>query len=257
MNKTFFLLFCLILCILQIQIILSQLDTFKPLNCLFIQKKGLEVGGPSGIFSGTSYLPIYDLASSIDGCNFGTQTIWEGEIKEGPFYSYSKEKKCGYQFICEATNLNQINNETYDFIISSHCLEHIANPLKALKEWLRVLTIDGTLLLVLPDKRYTFDKNRPITTFEHIIQDYDINILENDRTHFSEIGQLHEWNTPADKQSFLNNLASEKNEARALHHHIFDEPLIRKIFNLLNIDLIYSDFALPFHMIFVGKKIKG
>jgi hypothetical protein len=58
-------------------------------------------------------------------------------------------------------------------VLSSHCLEHVANPILALREWLRVMTPDGTLVLVLPHKEGTFDHQRPTTTLGHMIDDYE------------------------------------------------------------------------------------
>jgi len=40
----------------------------------FNEKVGLEIGGPSKLFS-TSIFPIYDWAQNIDGCNFSNNTI--------------------------------------------------------------------------------------------------------------------------------------------------------------------------------------
>jgi SAM-dependent methyltransferase len=49
----------------------------------------------------------------------------------------------------------------YDFILASHILEHLPNPVAALAEWSRVLRHDGTLILFLPDCRlYVPDRIR-------------------------------------------------------------------------------------------------
>ena len=55
-----------------------------------------------------------------------------------------------------------------DFIIANHLLEHVADPIGALEEWYRLLRPDGILFLALPDKRVTFDKDRPRTTLDHV-----------------------------------------------------------------------------------------
>jgi len=117
----------------------KELPKFKPFHYLFEAKFGLEIGGPSQIFKGNDALPIYKLAKKVDGCNFSTNTVWEGALKEGSNYTYQDNKEAGYQFICEGNNLEPIQNEFYDFLLSSHSLEHFANPLKALQEWLRIL----------------------------------------------------------------------------------------------------------------------
>ena len=43
----------------------------------------------------------------------------------------------------DATDLPNFSNDEFDFIISSHTLEHLANPIKALKEWERVIKKGG------------------------------------------------------------------------------------------------------------------
>jgi SAM-dependent methyltransferase len=43
-----------------------------------------------------------------------------------------------------------------DYVFSSHCLEHLADPVRALEHWLTVLKPGGTLFLYLPhpDQKY-------------------------------------------------------------------------------------------------------
>ena len=88
---------------------------------LFQNKHGLEIGGPSKIFN-----PIYDIANSIDGVNH-SETIWQGTVVKGVCNGTGK------QYIAEGTKLipGLLNNK-YDFVMTSHVLEHIANPLKAI-----------------------------------------------------------------------------------------------------------------------------
>lgn len=46
--------------------------------------------------------------------------------------------------------------------------------------------------MVLPFKEKTFDHKRPVTSIEHILEDYNLNIDERDNTHFDEILNLHD-----------------------------------------------------------------
>ncbi len=59
-----------------------------------------------------------------------------------------------------------------NFVIANHFLEHCQNPIGALANMLRVLRPDGILFLAVPDKRHSFDKDRPLTEFAHIERDY-------------------------------------------------------------------------------------
>lgn len=57
----------------------------------------------------------------------------------------------------------------YDYIIASHVFEHLPNPLGWLRECASILTHGGCLSLVVPDKRFTFDMCRPLTTLAELI----------------------------------------------------------------------------------------
>src|SRR5580698_7804560 len=136
-------------------------------------KRGLEFGGPSSIFSTNHLVPIYSIAASIDSCNFAEKTLWTANAsirKFGP--------RLGKQLIMEASDPSGIATNSYDFVAASHVLEHVANPLRALTEWKRIVRPSGTVLLVLPHKRHTFDHRRPFTTFDHIKADFESNVSE-------------------------------------------------------------------------------
>ena len=48
----------------------------------------------------------------------------------------------------DAHSLPMINSESVDFIASSHTIEHLTNPLKALNEWRRILKTKGIFFLL-------------------------------------------------------------------------------------------------------------
>lgn len=171
--------------------------------------------------------------------HFRPDTIWEGSIKAGQSFNYF-ENKTGTQFISDGTDLAGIESGTYDFLLSSNCLEHIANPLKALKEWKRVLKDTGFMLLVLPVKENNFDHRRPVTSFEHLLEDLINQTTEKDMTHLDEILTLHDlaMDPPAGniEQFRLRSLDNFNN--RTLHHHVFDFPLIKRMLEYANFEVI-------------------
>ena len=146
---------------------------------------GLEIGGPSDIFK--YYIPIYSKCSSMEFANFSSQTVWEGKLSSST--NYYKDKM-GKQHIADATELGIFVDNQFDFVMSSNCIEHVANPIKALKEMMRITK--NKMILVLPRKDSNFDHKRPVTTFEHLIDDYNNNVSENDLTHLEEILSLHD-----------------------------------------------------------------
>lgn len=74
--------------------------------------------------------------------------------------------------------------ESVDFIIGSHVIEHTTNPLLALRSAYQRLRLGGRLVLVVPDKVATFDKDRDVTPLEHIVADYAQPSRDRDFTHY-------------------------------------------------------------------------
>lgn len=87
--------------------------------------------------------------------------------------------------ICDVASdgLHPFADGSLDFIIASHLLEHLPNPLGFLKECHRVLRNSGILYLVVPDKDYTFDRDRQRTCLAHLIEDLDSHTVTIDESH--------------------------------------------------------------------------
>lgn len=220
---------------------------FNEFKDYFNNEIGLEIGGPSKIFEVDGLVPVYPLASRIDNCNFSKKTIWQNNIL------FSSK---GKQFILEATNLLEIENESYDFVLSSDCIEHISNPLKAINEWLRILKKEGVLLMVVPHKGFTFDHKRSVTKFSHLLKDYENDIDEKDLTHLPEILELHDLEKDILAGTFESFKERSKNnyQNRCLHHHVFDEKLVIEMFNYLNVKILNIEFQSPYYIIALVQK---
>lgn len=203
-------------------------------------KSGVEIGGPSIFFQ--HVLPVYPVISNLDGVNFSNQTMWEGEIHAGDHFKYAPGRT-GRQFIAEAADLREIGEGRYQFLLSSNCLEHVANPLKAVEEWIRVTEPGGYLLLVLPNKAANFDHRRPTTRFEHLLDDYRNNVSEKDLTHLEEILELHDLSrdvAAGGRENFIKR-SKANYENRGLHHHVFDMELIERMLGHFGVSVVVKD----------------
>ncbi len=159
----------------------NRIDNYKLYYSHLNGKSALEIGGPSWIFGARGLMPLYRILNTLDGCNFDTRTVWEGSLQEGPGnFRYDKRIPAGHQYIRDAVDLHGLESEQYDVVLSSHCIEHVANPLKAISEWLRILKADGCFVLVVPHKEGTFDHKRLVTPWEHLVHDFERAVGEDD-----------------------------------------------------------------------------
>lgn len=52
----------------------------------------------------------------------------------------------------DAQHLSSVAEAAYDFVHSSHCLEHLEDPLAGLQNWLRIVKPGGHLIVTVPDE---------------------------------------------------------------------------------------------------------
>ncbi|MDR5741954.1 class I SAM-dependent methyltransferase [Caballeronia sp. LZ029] len=52
----------------------------------------------------------------------------------------------------DAQYLENVQDDSFDFVYSGHCLEHVVDPRVALRHWLRVLKPGGHLVITVPDE---------------------------------------------------------------------------------------------------------
>lgn len=90
----------------------------------------------------------------------------------------------------DGERLTSIEDETQDFVIANHFLEHCEDPLGALANMFRVLRPGGVLYLAVPDKRYTFDADRPVTPTDHVVRDHREGPEGSRRGHYEEWARL-------------------------------------------------------------------
>ena len=87
--------------------------------------------------------------------------------------SVQKEKIVSVDFVCPNGDLlDAVGDQKFDYIILSHVIEHSPNLLKLLADLSDILEPGGFLFLVVPDKRFTFDFYRPVTTFGMLLENY-------------------------------------------------------------------------------------
>lgn len=87
-------------------------------------------------------------------------------------------------------HLQTVEEASQDFLIANHFIEHCQDPIRTIENLLRVIKKDGILYLAVPDKRYSFDSDRPITPFEHLLKDYEEGPEHSKESHYQEWTEL-------------------------------------------------------------------
>jgi SAM-dependent methyltransferase len=88
--------------------------------------------------------------------------------------------------IDDGEKLLKIPTSTQNFVIANHFLEHCQNPIGAIRNTLRVLKKGGVVYLSIPDKRYSFDADRPATPIGHLLKDFQEGPEWSKKQHFEE-----------------------------------------------------------------------
>jgi len=132
--------------------------------------KGLEIGG-------SAHNP------------FGLDTKNVDYIEENQYKRLEKKfvgKVLPVDIIAQGDNI-PLPDESQDFVISAHVIEHFPDPIKALKEWYRLIRPGGYIFMIVPNKEKTFDRDEPRTTLQELIDRHDGKIIPkpNKNDHYS------------------------------------------------------------------------
>jgi len=197
-------------------------------------RKGVEIGGPSGTGK-----VIYQNAFTMDNVIFSSNTVWSNHTEE---YHYYHNKK-GRVFIHDAVDITSIQNETYDFCFSSHSLEHIANPMKAIGEWLRILKDDGHIIIIVPEKSRCFDHKRDYSKFATLLSQYEKNVGEDDLSTLPEILAKHDlsMDLPAGNLGQFTKRSLDNINNRCLHHYVYQPSLLKEIADYFKCEFVYTE----------------
>lgn len=94
--------------------------------------------------------------------------------------------------IVAAADRIPVPDASEDFIVSSHVLEHLLDPIRGLLEWDRIVRSGGVIFMIVPHKERTFDEPLPRTPLSHVVADYENRCVE---PSVEDHGHEHVWIT--------------------------------------------------------------
>jgi len=121
--------------------------------------------------------------------------------------------------IDEAERLTTFGDDSLDFVMANHVLEHVEDPVGALSSFLRVLRPGGVLFLTLPDARRSFDGPRERTPVEHVLRDHREGAQVSRSDHYLEYALLVEGATGDD---LVRRSAELEAQRFRIHFHVWE-----------------------------------
>jgi SAM-dependent methyltransferase len=140
----------------------------------------------------------------------------------------------------DGEQLGTIADGSLDFVIANHFLEHCQDPLRALSNFARVLRPGGIVYLAVPDKRHTFDVDRPVTSLDHLFRDHADGPGGSRRSHFEEWARLVDRVDEAGLESHVDQLMAKD---YSIHYHVWTQAELLELLAALRTRL-----ALPFEV---------
>jgi SAM-dependent methyltransferase len=120
----------------------------------------------------------------------------------------------------DGERLAKFDDASLDFVVANHMLEHCENPIGTLRCHLRKVKPGGILFYAMPDMRMGFDRDRPITMFEHLVVD------EIDGGAGSRWAHHLEWarfvNRIEDEEAARRSAEENLRFGYSIHYHVWD-----------------------------------
>jgi predicted SAM-dependent methyltransferase len=148
----------------------------------------------------------------------------------------------------DGETLSSIEDGRLDFIIANHMLEHTENPIGTIRNHLRKIRDGGVLYYAVPDKWFGFDRERPITPFEHLVKD------DQEGAQVSRLEHFYEWVRLVLKSKQPDEVEREVRRLLdlnySIHFHVWDNSHFR-----IFLDKANSYLGYPFRIEYFGQNL--
>jgi SAM-dependent methyltransferase len=191
----------------------DPLDIRTQLSHAYIRGQGIEFGA------------LHSALNVQDGVTVQYADFEPAETLQALFPDVENIKRP--DIVSDLESMKGIETASQDFVIANHVLEHVEDPLRALRSVARVLRPGGIAYLALPDKRFTFDSKRAITPLDHLIRDHD------EGPDNSLLGHFREWVACVDDlhgDAGAAKVAAMTDIRANIHFHVWDYPAMMEFF---------------------------
>lgn len=149
------------------------------------------------------------------------------------FKDLNKEKLVKVDIVGNGETLDSVEDNSQNFIIANHFIEHCQNPILTIKNFIRVLKNDGVIFMAIPDKRYTFDNPRKITTLDHFANDYIDGAAKTEYEHYFDFVKHTSHGKNKSDNDIPDVIKSLKERNFSIHFHVWDHQSMIEFFCML------------------------
>lgn len=198
----------------------KSMETMRELCVSHVRGQGVEFGAAANPLP----IPI--------GVKVNYADIVGGEVLEEELYSQEDNHEyVDTDIISSFDDMKGINDDSLDFIIASHVIEHVRNPIKSVNIAWDKLKKGGTLVLIVPKHKRTLDRHRTLTTLDHLIDDYNNPSKYKDLLHIAEFYSLAKPLSVTDLYKKM--LQSIEGDYHSIHYHVWDEATFTHLLKYL------------------------
>ncbi len=131
-------------------------------------------------------------------------------------------------------NLTGLLDYSFDFFIANHVIEHLINPILFLEDIHEVMKRGAVLYLAVPDKNFIFDRDRLLTSNDHLWDDYKNKERKVSVEHLNDFiinitrdviqaEQKHLYFDKIPLNWFLKSKLYKIHRKRSIHVHVWDQ----------------------------------
>lgn len=200
--------------------------TREPLSHIFLSGHGIEIGALNNPLS----VPSRARALRVD--RLSRQELIKLYIDVDPSSIPETD------IIAGAETLEGIEDESQDFVIANHVVEHVEDPIAAIRHMLRVLRENGFLFLTLPDKRFSFDEKRRAVTFEEVKTDYQKGPEGSRLEHYRD--WLENVDKSVDKSELEARAKDMERDQANIHFHAWDQAAMMEMLARMQSELDFE-----------------
>lgn len=195
----------------------------KPKSMQEMRENLLEGMSGKGVEFGAAANPMpVPVGAKIVYADIFVQPVIKKEL-----YDSSNHEYVDVDIVSSFDDMKHIKNNSLDFIIGSHVIEHVRNPIKTLDLAWQKLVNHGRLALIIPKKERTLDASRSTTTLQHVIDDYKAPDRYKDILHIAE---FHALAKPIPITELYEKMTKSINEEyHSMHYHVWNEKTFKEL----------------------------